>query len=307
MAVYIVTGKLGSGKTLVTVGKIRDYLAKGKRVATNLDIYPEKMLPKNTKEMSLTRLPDKPRLADLQNLGTGSGNSIDQYNENEFGLMVLDELGTWFNTRTWSDKERADLIDWFLHARKYHWDLYLIVQDINVIDKQLRDSLAEHLVVCRRMDRLKVPLIGSLFGLVGIKLKPPKVHIGTVFYGQNEQGFKVDRWWYRGTDLYPAYRTGQVFKLDHTYDQEGNTIDMRAPYSVLSPWHLVGRYKQKPGFNWLALPVIILVYLLTLLWATFRGRSPREVAHGWGLLKETQEEKLNRLQLASEGSIRPVA
>ncbi|MFK4136821.1 zonular occludens toxin domain-containing protein, partial [Pseudomonas luteola] len=37
MAVYFVTGKLGSGKSLVAVGKIRDYMIAGRRVATNLD------------------------------------------------------------------------------------------------------------------------------------------------------------------------------------------------------------------------------------------------------------------------------
>ena len=38
MAVYVVTGKLGNGKTLITVGRIRDALAQGCRVATNLDL-----------------------------------------------------------------------------------------------------------------------------------------------------------------------------------------------------------------------------------------------------------------------------
>ena len=38
MSVYCVTGKLGNGKTLVSVGRIRDALKKGLRVATNLDI-----------------------------------------------------------------------------------------------------------------------------------------------------------------------------------------------------------------------------------------------------------------------------
>ncbi|EMH1377789.1 hypothetical protein V6B41_002540 [Yersinia enterocolitica] len=35
MAVHVVTGKLGSGKTLVTIGRIQDYLARGRIVATN--------------------------------------------------------------------------------------------------------------------------------------------------------------------------------------------------------------------------------------------------------------------------------
>ena len=37
MAVYFITGKLGSGKSIAAVGKIRDYLNEGRAVATNLD------------------------------------------------------------------------------------------------------------------------------------------------------------------------------------------------------------------------------------------------------------------------------
>jgi hypothetical protein len=38
MAVHVVTGKLGSGKTLVSVSRIQERLAKGCPVATNLDL-----------------------------------------------------------------------------------------------------------------------------------------------------------------------------------------------------------------------------------------------------------------------------
>ncbi|HGS4937265.1 TPA: zonular occludens toxin domain-containing protein, partial [Vibrio parahaemolyticus] len=37
-SVYFVTGKLGSGKTLTAVGKIREAFMRGVPVATNLDI-----------------------------------------------------------------------------------------------------------------------------------------------------------------------------------------------------------------------------------------------------------------------------
>ena len=100
MSVYIVTGKLGNGKTLVAVGKIVEYLRAGKRVATNLDIYPETFLNKWSKNCDLTRLPDKPRVEDLDALGTGDNLLPDEYSEKGFGLIVLDELATWFNSRT---------------------------------------------------------------------------------------------------------------------------------------------------------------------------------------------------------------
>jgi len=64
MAVYFVTGKLGSGKTLCCVGKIRDYMQQGRRVATNLDLRLEGIMSDQQRQ-SVLRVPDKPRLSDL--------------------------------------------------------------------------------------------------------------------------------------------------------------------------------------------------------------------------------------------------
>lgn len=290
MAIYIVTGKLGSGKTLSAVGKAFDYLRKGKRVATNIDLYPEAVLRKTKRNVDVTRIPDKPRVQDFEALGTADGKSVDEYNEEDFGLLLLDELGSWLNTRAWNDPERRELIEWFIHARKYHWDVILIVQDVSMIDKQVRDALCEHLVLCRRLDRLMVPIVGRLVKLLtGYRLNLPKMHQARVFLGENEQsGIKVDTWWYRGREYYKAYRTGQVFKHDNLLFN-GVDVDMRASYSVLSPWHLVGRYatatslseQLKRAGRWLVLqPVGVIVRVAA--WAS--GRSPVAQARHWSML-----------------------
>lgn len=240
MAVYFLTGKLGSGKTLCAVGKIRDYLEQGRAVATNLDINLDKLLPAKSKQY-LTRIPDKPRLSDMQMLGKGC---IEE-DESKYGAIVLDELGTWFNTRNWNDKSRLPLIDWFLHARKMHWDIFFIVQDVDNIDKQLRNSLCEHLVVCKRSDRLTIPLIGPLLKSMGFEKVLPKIHIAKVFYGDTESSVSVGRWWYRGKDLYQAYDTAQVFTDDQVVlgDQ---IIDFRSSRTMLSPFFLTGqKLKEK--------------------------------------------------------------
>lgn len=209
MAVYFITGTLGCGKTLCTVGKIRDYLGEGRRVATNLDINLDAMCKPDSK-ISITRVPDKPKLSDLMALGEGCQES----DESRYGLLVLDELGTWFNSRNWHDKGRLEVIDWFLHARKLHWDIYFIVQSIESLDGQLVNALCEHLVICKRTDRLTIPFIGPILKTLGITKIFPKIHIAKVFYGQSDQAMQVDRWWYRAHDLYPAYNTDQIFDDD---------------------------------------------------------------------------------------------
>jgi len=246
MSVYFVTGKLGNGKTLVAVGKIQEYLQQGRRVATNLDIYPEHMLGPWNKAASIVRVPDKPRLEDLQAIGTGDGKSPDEYSEKGFGLLVLDELGTWFNSRSWnSDKGRAELINWMIHARKLHWDLILIVQDVEAVDKQLRDMLCENLVICRRLDNIRVPLIAPLVKLLtGYTPKLPRIHRAKVHAGQTRADWVADVWTYRGNDLFKAYRTAQAFAYDEVI-HDGQVIDMRAMYTVLPPWYTHGRYQTR--------------------------------------------------------------
>jgi len=234
MAVYFVTGTLGCGKTLCTVGKIRDYLEQGRRVATNLDINLT-ALCKPDSRVSITRVPDKPVLRDLECLGTG----CDEPDESRYGLLVLDELGTWFNSRNWRDKDRLDVIDWFLHARKKHWDIYFIVQSIDSLDGQLVSALCEHLVICKRTDRLTIPIIGPILKTLGIEKVLPKIHVAKVYYGQNTSAMSVGRWWYRARDLYSAYNTDQIF------DDDSCAVNTVLPAYYRNNIQLISSYQGK--------------------------------------------------------------
>lgn len=232
MAVYFVTGKLGNGKTLVAVSRIKMKLDKGLPVATNIDLNLLKMYGPKQRKLNVIRVPDKPTVADLEALG----NANPTYDEAQNGLLVLDECGTWFNSRSWADKARGPVNDWFLHARKLGWDVLLIVQDISIIDKQARECLAEHTVFCKRLDNLHVPFFGTVWkAITGYKMRLPRVHMGRVVYGDNEQALLSDRWVYRGTELFSAYDTKQLFLRDYPH----------GTHSVLTPWHLVGRHLRK--------------------------------------------------------------
>lgn len=234
MSIYLVSGRLGSGKTLAAVGRIRDALAAGRRVATNLDINMDKMFTPQRK-YTLLRIPDKPSVHDLESIGCGN----DVMDESKNGLIVLDELGSFLNARQFQDKGRAAVIDWLIHSRKLGWDVIFIVQHIDMVDKQIRTALVEYLVTCRRLDRLKIPLFGNFLKMLGLPFHLPKIHVGVVRYGTELNALVADKWVYMAKHLYPAYDTRQVFIENYPH----------GPHSMLSAWHLVGRYRHDVGLN----------------------------------------------------------
>lgn len=233
MSVYIVTGKLGNGKTLVSVGRIRDAIRAGCRIATNLDIDLKAMFHKQARNINLMRIPDKPNIDDLNAIGKGYEGD---YDENKFGILVLDECGTWFNSRNWQDKTRAEVNNWFLHARKLGWHVYIIIQDISMLDSQARDAIGELLVTCKRLDKLRVPGIGGLIKMfTGWNPTMPRIHRAKVTYAD---GLISDVWVYRGNDLFKCYDTRQSFIQNYPH----------GTHSVLTPWHTHGRFAIQ--MNW---------------------------------------------------------
>lgn len=225
MAVYIVTGKLGAGKTLLLVMRILDYLKKRRRVAVNIDVKMDKLCKADNRYSRLVRLPDLPSADDLIGLGMG----CDSYDEERFGGIFLDEAGVWLNSRDWNQGGRSDLLKFFLFLRKRRWDLWLCVQNVNVIDKQVRESIAEHVVYINRWDRIKLPFpIGPVLRLATLGLfkgRLPKMHQAIVKYGAKFNSPKVDDWFYRGEEFYSYYDTTQEY--DKAYD--------KGSYSMLPP------------------------------------------------------------------------
>lgn len=234
MAVYAVEGKLGTGKTKFTVWMAQQASFLGRRIAGNLDINTEVLRPSNPPRYA--RIPDKPTAFDLDALGHGNP---DSYDESMNGVLILDELGTWLNSRSFQDKGRAELLDWLIHARKKGWDVYLIVQNVVMIDKQVRDSLVEYSCNCVRMDKVKIPFIGWLLSSIGDSIGAilgsnkfrkwgylPFFHLVSARIGQGTNAVVADRWTYTGRDLHAAYDTRQIFRSDYEH----------GTFSKLPPW-----------------------------------------------------------------------
>lgn len=260
MANWTLVGELGAGKSITAVGKAREFLEQGRALASNMDLYLDKLLPPMSRQTYL-RLPDFPTADDLWQLGK----ACEERDESKFGALLLDELAVFLNSREWQGKARDQVIKFLRHVRKQHWHTFFITQDIESLDAQARRALIEHRVSCKRTDRLSIPLIGWLIRLLGIGSGYlPRSHWGIVRYGKDDRSPVVETWKYWGDSLHGAYNTDQVFTERPFFDrdvpnyffhirpfstpvlvQHGTrliTFEQEGTYSVLSAWHIKGRY-----------------------------------------------------------------
>lgn len=274
MAVYSVEGKLGTGKTKFAVWRAQEAFRDGRRIASNVDLFLGEFT--RNRKGSFTRIPDKPTARDLEAMGHGNP---DSYDEDRNGVLILDELGTWLNSRSFQDRERAFLLDWLIHARKHGWDVYLIVQDATMIDKQVREALIEYACRCVRVDKIKVPVLGSVirdvaaaFGARGRWGYLPRFHMVSARLGQGPNAVVTERWAYRGDWLHSCYDTRQVFRGDYPH----------GCHTVLHPAYFEPEPPKPPGLLsrlWLAAfgppaPVLAPPPAPKLLWVQRVQRLP---------------------------------
>jgi hypothetical protein len=127
--------------------------------------------------------------------------------------VVIDEAGTFLNARTWGQDGRQKIIRWMLLSRKRRWDMILIVQAVNILDKQIREAVVEVCGRIRRTDRIKVPLTGIAL---------PRMHIANMRYGTSANDVVIERWFSRGADAFKCYDTTALFESNARWtDREG--------------------------------------------------------------------------------------
>lgn len=231
--VVAITGKTGQGKGLVTMGLIVDYLRRGKMVATNIDIFVDKFRDPYNDKIRIIRLPDYPTAADLWNLGYGAAEDV--VDEDDFGLLVLDEAATWLNSRDWNKPGNREYADWFVQRRKFKWNVGVLIQRFDSLDTSVREAVISHEMRAYKVERVNIPLIMPIIKeLTGQRYpKFPKwlrYHKATT--RNLDGGFVEDVTRYRGTHWYALYDTLQKFRPDCGF----------GPHSLLTPWHLKGRY-----------------------------------------------------------------
>lgn len=145
------TGKPGSGKTLDVMIDINNFLKNKRYVMCNFPVNSSDFVKVVSSGIITPGV--------IENFFSGlrvTGK------EGEF-LLVLDEAQTIFNSRTWAQNSKAGWIDFFTQHRKLGFEIILICQNIDMLDKQIR-ACVEYEVIHRRYSRFG--LFGSLFAFL---------------------------------------------------------------------------------------------------------------------------------------------
>ncbi|EDJ2557657.1 hypothetical protein CE665_25480 [Salmonella enterica subsp. enterica serovar Poona] len=251
MSVYFTKGELGAGKGIYAAFIASQYYNnpdKNIRVATNypLDTF---RLGKNS-DKEITVLPCSVRVQDLEFLGDGSPAS---YKDN-FGCLIIDECSEFLNSRDFKRSDRLKMLDWFRHARKFHWDVYFIVQDYDSLDSQLREALIENLVYLRDLSKIRIPFYTSFKEMFGNKQPRkdkrrntliPHIVQARIYYKRKSVGDKpVNFYSIMAKEYYDFYDTDFKF-VDGIEYLNNKEVDMRAWYTLLP-----GKYLSSPLSDW---------------------------------------------------------
>lgn len=247
--VMYVTGELGAGKGIYLMHQLNQYYSAGRKVATNFDVNPEYL--DNKSNNPIIRIPDRPRPEDLKLLGRGCPDD----EKSAFGALILDEAGTWLNCRDYRDKNRKYYLDWFIHARKLGWDVYVAVQNESMIDNQISAATGENVTFCSRMDKFRIPLISDLmemffpkrFGRMAKNRKtllPHLVNAKTYFGGYSTKKKPDETLVINPKTYFHCYDTNHIFTEQEEYREDGTSYDARACYTILSGKTLYEWYQR---------------------------------------------------------------
>lgn len=193
-----------TGKSVFALGMVQEYLYEGRTVVCNFPLNYDaiqKTPGKRYKTARITICSPRPSSAELYALGTGYHPEFPDVEE-KGGLLVIDEAGSWINARNWNDEDRQAIVKWFTLSGKLGWDVLLLVQHPDLLDKQIRDAGIELFGRVIRTDRVKIPILG---------MKLPRFHMVGFKYGLGDNALKAFKKFYRGNGIYKYFDTHFMF------------------------------------------------------------------------------------------------
>lgn len=218
--ITLVTGKIGSGKTLYTVGEIVKHVGRGGLVFSNIEIVHAELVKVVSKRFGVVPLPEQVRKINLVE---------DQawHKQILWGtpdlpvLVVLDEIHLFFNARDWAKTQalHRDMLSFLSQSRKACVDVMFIAQVATTLEKQFRVQ-CEWEFYCRNLSDIQLPLVGRL----------PFRRLLLVQRDQ-ESDKPVNRFLRKyDTELFPVYDT-RAF-LDGAMQQAAEVVDRFEGYKL---------------------------------------------------------------------------
>lgn len=221
MAISLVTGKIGSGKTIWAVEEIVEHLSKGLTVYTNIDLIFEEIKKYVQRVKRVTIVEDQFNWVDINNdrnwdekirWGTQDGNV----------LCVWDEVQLFFNSRDWAKTQESSkkLLSFLTQSRKACVDVVFITQVSTTMEKQFRvQAQWEYYIINSK--QLSLGPLGRLpfnFMIVYQKDNESRLTVKTTMKGYSKR-------------LFPLYNT--LSMLDTEMQNRAKTV-VRAPKQKLN-------------------------------------------------------------------------
>ena len=155
MALSMVTGQLGTGKSYFAIRKGVEALQKGRQLITNFELHPDfcekiayrrplryrKRVSKRLDERALRYMDNYlyvPELADLMRVRL-------RHPRQGGCFVLLDECHRWMNAREWNAEQRKDILEWFALSRKRGFEVYVLTQHGDNVDAQVRRLCEDHI------------------------------------------------------------------------------------------------------------------------------------------------------------------
>jgi len=159
--IQIVTGKLGAGKTLLTVMLLFDALCRGATVVTNIAVNWEEL--ERMARLSRRKVLNPAQLIRL-NPETDKNwhKSIPFGSPDMFIEVFLDEIHLFFNARDWQKTamDSKSLLSFLTQSRKARVNVTFIAQEITTVEKQFR-VLAEWELYVFSSDHIPLGFLGK--------------------------------------------------------------------------------------------------------------------------------------------------
>lgn len=160
--ISLVTGKIGSGKTLYSVGLIVKHLAKGGTVYTNIQLNFDALAKLVRRRNRRVILPEQIIYIDL--VECEKWQEAIKWGTTELAVLVLlDEIHLFFNARDWAKTATLHkaMLSFLSQSRKACVDVVFIAQVATTLEKQFRVQ-CEWEFYCRKLKDIPIPLFGNL-------------------------------------------------------------------------------------------------------------------------------------------------